>query len=282
MELKTPRPKKTRHQPTSFRDLLNGPKYSGYFNDFAVIVSEGVKELHAKGCFGKGALSRSYPSFRSDLVRKRVFEHRKKVGASPTRPQKVIVTPDSDSETEYFTNLRPQYCIDRSSVTESLHLSLEEAYFLSCSLNCLNVYNNDELAPARDLWNLFHTSDKCFGQNYAVYHYFRSKNWVVKPGIKFGGDYLLYKDGPGFHHASYLVIVDILDATSLERKSESCRRSMDVTSISGLNRLCETVGKVNLDQILTVTVKFLYRNYSSANCFGHPSLPIFIPPTCQN
>ncbi|KAB0793325.1 hypothetical protein PPYR_12945 [Photinus pyralis] len=245
MELKRPRSKKSYHQSSSFKGLLNGQRYSGHYDNFSVIVTEGIQELHTKGCFGKGNFSRGYPSFgtadRPQIIRKRVFEQRNQVKS--TRTRKVIVTPDSDNESEYFTNLQPQYFIDSSALTETLHLTLEEAYFLSHSLNCLDVYHNRKLLEPQELWSLFVENDKYFVQNYAVYLHFRSKNWVVKSGIKFGGDYLLYKEGPAFYHASYLVIIDVLDANSRERKLESCRRSMDIVTLSGLNRLCETVGK---------------------------------------
>lgn len=54
---------------------------------------------------------------------------------------------------------------------------------------------------------------------------------------------MLYKEGPAFYHASYVVIIDVLDKT-LKRKEEFNLRSMEVTNIIGLNRLCETAGKV--------------------------------------
>lgn len=43
--------------------------------------------------------------------------------------------------------------------------------------------------------------DNPFLVNYAIYHHYRSLGWVVKGGIKFCVDYLLYKKGPVFHHA---------------------------------------------------------------------------------
>ena len=46
--------------------------------------------------------------------------------------------------------------------------------------------------------------DNPFLVTYAVYHYYRSLGWVVKGGIKFCVDYLLYKRGPVFHHAEYV------------------------------------------------------------------------------
>ena len=38
---------------------------------------------------------------------------------------------------------------------------------------------------------------------YAVYHHFRSLGWVVRGGLKFSVDYLLYKRGPVFSHAEF-------------------------------------------------------------------------------
>lgn len=43
--------------------------------------------------------------------------------------------------------------------------------------------------------------DNPFLVNYVIYHHYRSLGWVVKSGIKFCVDYLLYKRGPIFSHA---------------------------------------------------------------------------------
>jgi len=43
--------------------------------------------------------------------------------------------------------------------------------------------------------------DNPFLVNYVAYHHYRSLGWVVKNGIKFCVDYLLYKRGPVFSHA---------------------------------------------------------------------------------
>jgi tRNA-splicing endonuclease subunit Sen2 len=43
--------------------------------------------------------------------------------------------------------------------------------------------------------------DNPFLINYVVYHHYRSLGWVVKGGLKFCVDYLLYKRGPVFSHA---------------------------------------------------------------------------------
>ena len=49
--------------------------------------------------------------------------------------------------------------------------------------------------------------DDQFLLNYVAYHHFRSLGWVVRPGIKFSVDYLLYNRGPVFSHAEFAVII---------------------------------------------------------------------------
>ncbi|KAL0639517.1 tRNA splicing endonuclease subunit sen2 [Maublancomyces gigas] len=104
---------------------------------------------------------------------------------------------------------------------EHLQLTLEEAFFLAFGLGVLEIKDSktDEKIPQKDLLSLFrshsyfppHTSglqpDDPFMLNYVVYHHFRSLGWVVKPGIKFAVDYLLYNRGPVFTHAEFAVLI---------------------------------------------------------------------------
>jgi len=46
-----------------------------------------------------------------------------------------------------------------------------------------------------------------FDQKYAVYHDLRNSGLIVTPGIKFGCDFAVYKEGPGVEHAPYMVSV---------------------------------------------------------------------------
>lgn len=243
-----------------FQNYDNEPiKFVGKFNGFSINIEnlQEMEKLYYNGFFGKANLSRGFPCFSKnslehiEILRERQFKRRtewKKALMADTKTQarQVLVVPDSDSETEvddYFTNLKAQYQIDNSVVKETVNLSLEEAMFLTSALDCLNIFDlNDKLLNTKEMWELFNESDPYFVQNYIAYYYFRSKNWVVKSGIKFGGDFLLYKEGPPFYHASYLVIIDVLQEES-SRAEHLCRRSMDTENIIGLNRLCETAGK---------------------------------------
>jgi tRNA-splicing endonuclease subunit Sen2 len=48
--------------------------------------------------------------------------------------------------------------------------------------------------------------DDPFLVSYVCYHHFRSLGWVVKPGIKFCCDWLLYRRGPVFSHAACVLL----------------------------------------------------------------------------
>lgn len=55
---------------------------------------------------------------------------------------------------------------------------------------------------------------------------------------------VLYKQGPPFYHASYIVIIDILDGDALVTDQNKCMRKLTWNSLLGLERLSETAAKV--------------------------------------
>ncbi|PVG03155.1 hypothetical protein CPB86DRAFT_749246 [Serendipita vermifera] len=101
---------------------------------------------------------------------------------------------------------------------EHLQLSPQEAFFLAWTVGCLHIFDEatgQRIALPR-LWEIClqsspydrgHRVDNPFLIQYVVYHHFRSLGWVVKTGIKFCVDFLLYKRGPVFHHAEFAVII---------------------------------------------------------------------------
>ncbi|KAF8196710.1 hypothetical protein K438DRAFT_1825444 [Mycena galopus ATCC 62051] len=110
---------------------------------------------------------------------------------------------------------------------EHLQLTLPEAFFLMWNLNCLTVEDplTNELMTTQQIWLAFQAAhlnpplfmsprpipalqlDNPFLVNYIVYHHYRSLGWVVRSGIKFCVDYMLYKRGPVFNHAEFSVVV---------------------------------------------------------------------------
>ncbi|KAL3274117.1 hypothetical protein HHI36_015531 [Cryptolaemus montrouzieri] len=166
-----------------------------------------MKKLVSMGSFGKASLSRSYPQFdgtmeKPQLIRKRQYLNRKKLSDNLAlkNTEKVIVLPDSDDDDkDYFTNLQAIYEIDRCGEKETVNLMLEEAFFLQRALGCLNIFYENELLDHSKAWELFSE--------------------------------ILYKDGPAYHHASYVVLIQEHEKGNLD------------TSLMGLHRMCETAGK---------------------------------------
>ncbi|KAJ7746897.1 hypothetical protein DFH07DRAFT_889469 [Mycena maculata] len=110
---------------------------------------------------------------------------------------------------------------------EHLQLTLPEAFFLLWNLDCLTVTDphTNELLSIQQIWIAFQAAyltpqlfvspkptpslqfDNPFLINYIVYHHYRSLGWVVRGGIKFCVDYMLYKRGPVFNHAEFSIVV---------------------------------------------------------------------------
>ena len=103
---------------------------------------------------------------------------------------------------------------------EYLQLTLQEGLFLVYGLGILSIrcpltdmpLGAEELllrccSRSTDIkTRLQHLEpDDPFLLNYVVYHHFRSLGWVVRSGIKFSVDYLLYNRGPPFAHAEFAV-----------------------------------------------------------------------------
>ncbi|KAJ5463216.1 hypothetical protein N7475_008160 [Penicillium sp. IBT 31633x] len=148
----------------------------------------------------------------SPMVQKKEF-----ISTSPSSlklPDSVVDNPDADD----FPN------------EEHLQLSNEEAFFLAYSLGALQIYDaplksgevqpnsptpistllqqfcHHSFQPAHDSSASIQPDDP-FLLSYTVYHHFRSLGWVIRSGVKFGTDYLLYNRGPVFSHAEFAVIV---------------------------------------------------------------------------
>ncbi|KAL8727551.1 MAG: hypothetical protein Q9166_005957 [cf. Caloplaca sp. 2 TL-2023] len=105
---------------------------------------------------------------------------------------------------------------------EHLQLTVEEAFFLVYALGVLEIQDitTSQLIPTTDFFSICRSHsyfppqtqpklspDDPFLLSYVVYHHFRSLGWVIRPGIKFAVDYLLYNRGPVFSHAEFAVII---------------------------------------------------------------------------
>ncbi|KAM5313525.1 tRNA-splicing endonuclease subunit Sen2 isoform 2-T7 [Glossophaga mutica] len=124
-------------------------------------------------------------------------------------------------------------------IFEYLQLSLEEAFFLVYALGCLSIYYEKEPLTIVKLWKVFTLVQPTFRTTYMAYHYFRSKGWVPKVGLKYGTDLLLYRKGPPFYHASYSVIIELVD----DHFEGHLRRPFSWKSLATLSRVSVNVSK---------------------------------------
>jgi tRNA-splicing endonuclease subunit Sen2 len=91
---------------------------------------------------------------------------------------------------EKFGNSNEDDEIDPFAIPQSLVLFPEEAMFLNKEIKCLQVYDlDDKLISTENLWKLFCELKYNFVECYVSFLYLKSKNWVIKSGIKFGGNF---------------------------------------------------------------------------------------------
>ncbi|KAG8181814.1 hypothetical protein JTE90_001469 [Oedothorax gibbosus] len=247
----------------------------GYLEDNCVLIHDekSIKLLYTKGFFGKGTLSNNAPricckkQIHHDKGYKKRDRKRKRL-ESPSPSEELqdeeiicvedddeapkpknkdieVVLSDSDLSSEDSETQQEESGMEQpdSVEKESLQLTFEEAYFLSYGLGCLVVKERNQPLNLSKLWNKFceRSADKNFPVMYTAYHHFRSKGWIVRCGLKYGVDYVLYKDGPPFYHSTYSVIVKAVKEQGL--REERGQRQFTWGSLLALNRVTNTVGK---------------------------------------
>ncbi|XP_071804336.1 uncharacterized protein [Asterias amurensis] len=128
---------------------------------------------------------------------------------------------------------------DPYKIHEHLQLKLEEAFFLSYGLGCLSVLDDNKKAlDLTEMWQAFCSRQENFVANYIAYHYYRSKGWVPRDGVKYGAHFVLYKHGPPFYHGSYSIIVKMVTEGSWDTSDP-----LTWPALSGMDRITETVAK---------------------------------------
>jgi tRNA intron endonuclease, catalytic C-terminal domain len=95
-------------------------------------------------------------------------------------------------------------------------LSLEEAFYLAFALDCLCISPVEELTAsvsnpqrlsAQEAWRLFCAHKSTFPDVYAAYCYYRERGWMVKSGLKYATDLVLYRGSARSVHAQFAVCV---------------------------------------------------------------------------
>lgn len=93
-----------------------------------------------------------------------------------------------------------------NEIDAPLILDLIEGYYLS-ERSKITVYRSKTKITNKKLLEICQNEYHDFDKKYLVYKYFRDKEYIVNPGIKFGCDFAVYEKGPGIDHAPYLIQV---------------------------------------------------------------------------
>uniref|UniRef100_A0A182PA87 tRNA-intron lyase n=1 Tax=Anopheles epiroticus TaxID=199890 RepID=A0A182PA87_9DIPT len=189
--------------------------FTGYTVD--VTNPADIRKLCLNGGFGQGMLSRAFPACITN-TRETVRKRKRNMPASVH---------------EAIDGQDPV-------IMEPLCLFFEETFFLMHMLNVLNVKDVfDKELCVLDAFARFRKVKRNFLACYCAYLYLKSKNWIIKSGIKFGGDFVIYVRGPQFYHASYIVLVQEM----VKGVASTDTSTIDGLDFQGFNRIAETTAK---------------------------------------
>lgn len=87
-------------------------------------------------------------------------------------------------------------------------LSFFEALYL-LRKGKIEVYTDEATSPLKekDLVVVAEKQHKDFSRKFQVYEDLRKRGFVVRPGLKFGADFAVYRHGPGIDHSLFIVEV---------------------------------------------------------------------------
>ncbi|VDK64250.1 unnamed protein product [Anisakis simplex] len=112
---------------------------------------------------------------------------------------------------------------------QRLRLSMEEAMYLAYDLAVLEVSHQNIPLSIDQLWQRFYKiAGLEFVKRYATYRFLRGLGWVVRSGLTLGCAFVLYCDGPDYHHSSGAV--QIVDS------SQSMAAASSAQCFAALNR----------------------------------------------
>jgi tRNA-intron endonuclease len=87
-----------------------------------------------------------------------------------------------------------------------LELTLLEAAFL-LEKNIISIREEGKILTNEEFRTISEERFAKFDDLYTVYSNLRNKRYIVRPGLKFGTDFSVYRRGPGIDHAPFLVSI---------------------------------------------------------------------------
>lgn len=192
-------------------------KYKGYFTGINVKIVENqhINSIYKNGCFGISSITKSAPmtlwkhkkyARMTQAMYDKKIEWRDKFSnqASLYLNNDVEIVSDAELSGKNIPSTKAADQLDETEekpvvknivedpfpLEESLMLFCEEAFFLHYTLKCLDIFDGDgNTLSSEQLFVKFTSINWKFIRNFVAYQYLRSKNWIVKSGLKFGGDF---------------------------------------------------------------------------------------------
>jgi len=131
---------------------------------------------------------------------------------------------------------------DEIEVNAYLELSLIEANFL-LEKEKIRLANDGKQISAKDLLRVSKEHFRLFDEFYTVYKDLREKGYVVRPAMKFGADFAVYKYGPGIDHAPFIIHVlpmsaevDPIEIVRAGRLSHTVRKKFVLATIDEVQK----------------------------------------------
>ncbi len=158
--------------------------------------------------------------------------------------QRIVIFDRKDAEKVYFEGFYGKPLgiskVKGSAVVAPLELSLIEAlYLLEKGMLCVVEASTGKNIDSEELKKRVSTSSKHLLALYRVYRDLREKGFVVRSGLKYGSEFVLYEKGPGIDHAPYVVhvvsfeeYIDPLEIVRAGRLSHSVRKRFVLAAVN--------------------------------------------------
>lgn len=160
-------------------------KVQGIFTglDVEIFDKTSMKILHESGCYGFNSKPRQTIAF---------YDKQPIVQVSPEEYQRKLKWKEKFGAEDCgkLIKVDEELLPDPFDIPKSLILFPEEAFFLIHQIKCLELRDLDnKILTAEELWKRYCDIKYDFVESYVAYLYLKSKNWVIKAGTKFGGNF---------------------------------------------------------------------------------------------
>jgi tRNA-intron endonuclease len=131
---------------------------------------------------------------------------------------------------------------DESEANAYLELSLLEANYL-LEKGIIRVNHRGSALTVEALLDFSKEHFHLFKEFYTVYNDLKGKGYVVRPAMKFGADFAVYKYGPGIDHAPFIIHVlpssaeiDPIEIVRAGRLSHTVRKKFVIATIDEVQK----------------------------------------------